>query len=169
MQLFGVHHAIWRTPLASFYRRFVGATTLPKSLSQTDVDESFSLSDGDVDAIRSSFRGVGRLGAGIQLVVLRATGRSLESFAGLPKLLLKSLCKSVGVRELEIASLRVLYNRAATKSDHLRWAREHAEFHQFSGEDQRQLVEALSQWSGSAISVDDLVKQSEIWLYERKG
>ena len=154
--------------MASYYRRFVGATALPKSLSQTDVDESFSLSDGDVDAIRSGFRGVGRLGAGIQLVVLRATGRSLESFAGLPKLLLKSLCKSVGVRELEIASLRVLYNRAATKSDHLRWARERAEFHAFSTDDQRQLVEALSQWSGSAISVDDLVKQSEIWLYERK-
>ena len=168
VQRFGVYHAIWRTPLASFYRRFVGATTLPKSLSQNDVDENFSLSDGDVDAIRSSFRSVGRLGAGIQLVVMRATGRSLDSFAGLPKLLLKSLCKSVGVRELEIASLRTLYNRAATKSDHLRWARERAEFHLFSSEDQLQLVDALSQWSGSAISVDDLVKQSEIWLFERK-
>lgn len=154
--------------MASFYRRFVGATTLPKSLSQTDVDESFSLSDGDVEAIRSSFRGVGRLGAGIQLVVLRATGRSLDSFTGLPKLLLKSLCKSVGMRELEIASLRTLYNRAATRSDHLRWVREHAEFHLFTSEDQGQLVDALSQWSGSAISVDDLVKQAEIWLFERR-
>ena len=100
--------------MASYYRRFVGATALPKSLSQTDVDESFSLSDGDVDAIRSGFRGVGRLGAGIQLVVLRATGRSLESFAGLPKLLLKSLCKSVGVRELEIASRGLLVFSAIT-------------------------------------------------------
>ncbi len=47
--------------MPSFHLRFVGQMSLPKSLSQTDVDEGFSLSDKDVEEIRSRFRAAGRL------------------------------------------------------------------------------------------------------------
>lgn len=155
--------------MASFHQRFVGATTLPKSLSLADVEENFSLSHADVEQIRTNFRGgASRLGAGLQLVGMRATGRSLDSFAGLPKPLLQTLCKALGVREVEVASLKTIYARAATKSEHLNWARQRAEFHVFASEDQKKFAEVLVEWSTSAISVDDLVRQAEVWLYEKK-
>lgn len=58
--------------------RFVGATELPRSLSDFDVEQSFRLSQADVSAIRERFRADRRLGVALQLVVLRATGRPLN-------------------------------------------------------------------------------------------
>ena len=110
--------------MPSYHLRFVGMTTLPKSMSPMDVDEAFGLSVADVEAIRLKFRG-GRLAAAIQLVVTRATGRPLDKVTGIPRALLQSLCKALKVRDTEIASLRTLYQRTATRFEHQRWAREH--------------------------------------------
>lgn len=154
--------------MPSFHLRFVGQDTLPKSLSQADIEEGFSLSDHDVEQIRSRFRGPGRLGAADQLVVLRATGRAADAVVGLPKALLQSLSKAVGIRGADIASVRTLYKRRETRFDHQRWAREHAGFALTDAGALIQLDEVLGQLSNSAVSVDDLVKQGELWLYGRQ-
>ena len=73
-----------------------------------DVDEGFSLSDTDVEEICARFRGAGRLGAAVQLTILRATGRGPDSLVGLPRAMLQSLSKAVGVPATEIGSLRML-------------------------------------------------------------
>nr|WP_285427166.1 DUF4158 domain-containing protein [Variovorax paradoxus] len=141
-------------------------TTLPKSMSQSDVDGAFSLSAADVDAIRLKFRG-GRLAAAIQLVVTRATGRPLNKVTGIPRLLLQSLSRALNLRETEIASLRTLYKRTATRFEHQRWAREHAGFVLADDTILGELASALKELSYSAASVDDLRKQAELWLYGR--
>ena len=64
---------------------------MPKSLSDFDVEQSFQLSTDDLDAIRKRFRTAGRLGAAIQLTVIRATGRPLDRVAGVPRPLLQAL------------------------------------------------------------------------------
>lgn len=62
--------------MSSYYLRFVGADTLPKSLSKREVEECFGLSVEDIQELRPPrFRGTARLGAAVQLVMLRATGR----------------------------------------------------------------------------------------------
>ena len=154
--------------MASFHLRFVGASSLPKSLSKIEIDESFCLSDGDITVIRSRFRGIGRLGAAIQLVVVRATGRGLDAVSGIPKALLVSLSQAVGSPTAELASLKSLYSRVATRFDHQRWAREHAGFQTFDAAAEEQLASILAQLSTSAVSINDLVKQVEVWLFEQR-
>lgn len=154
--------------MPSFHLRFVGAYSLPKSLSKAEIDESFCLSDEDITAIRSRFRGIGRLGVAIQLVVLRATGRSLDVVSGIPKALLQSLGQAVGSPAAELASLKTLYTRVATRFDHQRWAREHAGFQAFDSASEEQLTSVLARLSNSALSTLDLVKQGEVWLFEQK-
>lgn len=109
--------------MAGFQHRFVGLVELPRSLSQLDIDESFRLSQADVDELRGSFKS-GLLGAALQLVVVRATGRTVDKVSSVPRLLLRSMCKTLGVNETAIASLRSLYKRPATRFAHREWARD---------------------------------------------
>jgi hypothetical protein len=156
--------------LPSYRLRFVGQTSLPKSISQNEIDEDFSLSAEDIEEIRSRFRGVGRLGAAIQLVSLRATGRSLESFTGLPRQLLQSLSRSIGVNAvaIQVASLKTLYSRPSTRFEHQRWARDYAGFKTLGPENQQKFAEVLAVLSNSAVSTQDLVKSAEVWLFEHQ-
>lgn len=156
--------------MPSYRLRFVGQTSLPKSISQNEIDEDFSLSDADVEEIRSNFRGIGRLGAAILLVSLRATGRSLDSFTGLPRLLLQSLSKRIGANAaaIQIASLKTLYSRPTTRFEHQRWARNYAGYKALGEEDQHKVTDVLAHLSKSAVSIHDLVKSAEVWLYENQ-
>ncbi len=94
--------------------RFVGATELPRSLSDFDVEQSFRISNADIAAIRERFRADRRLGVALQLVFLRATGRPLDRTASVPRALLRSLRVALGVAETTIASLKTIYERVAT-------------------------------------------------------
>lgn len=89
--------------MTTFRQRFVGATELPKTLTEFDVEQSFQLSKDDLDAIRKRFRTAGRLAAAIQLTVVRATGRPLDRLTNVPRALLRSLCSALGIQETSIA------------------------------------------------------------------
>jgi hypothetical protein len=112
--------------LRPIHLRFVGATELPKSLSDFDVEQSFRIITADVAAIRERFRADRRLGVALQLVFLRATGRPLDRTASVPRTLLRSLCAALGVAETAIASLKTIHQRVATLYEHQHWARDHA-------------------------------------------
>jgi hypothetical protein len=154
--------------MASFHLRFVGATDLPKSLSQFDVDQSFRLGLEDIEAVLARFRADQRLGAALQLVFIRATGRSLERVAGIPKALLKSLCSALGVNETAIASLKTLYQRRSTLYEHRKWAVEASGLSSVDDSALVQLQAALCELASIAASVDDLVKEAELWLFHRR-
>ena len=60
--------------------------------SKREVEECFGLSVEDIQELRPPrFRGTARLGAAVQLVMLRATGRHPDAFSGLPSVLLRYL------------------------------------------------------------------------------
>jgi hypothetical protein len=150
--------------MPSYHLRFVGQTSLPKSLSQSDVDEAFCLSTQDIAELRK-FEGP-RLGAAVQLVFLRASGRSLNAVASIPRVLLQSLCKALGLTATSIASLNRLYKRRETRFEHQRWAREHCGFSPAGVVALTELRSVQATLAGSAASIDDLVKQAELWLYD---
>lgn len=114
--------------MTSFRQRFVGATELPKSLTEFDVEQSFQLSNDDLEAIRKRFRTTGRLAAAIQLTVIRTTGRPLDRLTNVPRALLRSLCGALGIQETSIASLKTLYGRQSTLYEHQAWARQASGF-----------------------------------------
>lgn len=148
--------------------RFVGATELPKSLSDFDVEQSFRISSTDVAAIRERFRTDRRLGAALQLVVVRATGRSLDRTSSVPRALLRSLCSAFGLTETAIASLKAIYERVATLYEHQRWTREFAGITEADDATMAALGEALEDLAGTAASVDELVQEAELWLFGRQ-
>lgn len=155
--------------MKSHLLRYLGQSKLPTGLTQQDIDEAFSLSTEDVRAITAgrTFIGRFRLGVGVQIVMLRATGRTMNQVAGVPRLLLQSLCRALGTPVRDIATLRSIYARPATLSAHLDWIRQHTGFRDVDAEVLSELEAALQELSHTAPSVDDLVRQAERWLYER--
>jgi hypothetical protein len=149
--------------------RFRGRSKPPDGLTQQDIDEAFSLSSEDVRAITAgrTFIGRFRLGVGLQVVMLRATGRTMDKLVGVPRSLLQSLCRALGTPTPDIATLRSIYARPATLSAHLDWVRRHTGFRNADATTLAELEAALSEAARTAASVDDLVRQAERWLYER--
>ncbi|MCA0215575.1 MAG: Tn3 family transposase [Proteobacteria bacterium] len=146
----------------------MGATELPKSLSDFDVEQSFRVSTADVAAIRERFRADRRLGVALQLVFLRATGRPLDRTASVPRALLRSLCVALGVAETTIASLKTIYERVATLYEHQQWARDHAGIAPANDAVASELGCALESLATTAASVDELVQEAELWLFGRQ-
>jgi TnpA family transposase len=107
----------------SFAQRFIGAETLPARMSEFDVQQFFRLSKDDISAICERFRDDRRVAAAIQLLFLRASGRPMDRFATVPKVLLRSVCEALGFPSVSIASLRSLYERRQTLCEHQAWAR----------------------------------------------
>lgn len=149
--------------------RFVGRTDLPHSLGQKDIDESFGLGAEDIVFINQGKRFAPRfrLAVATQLVVLRATGRPLDRFWAIPKALLAYLSKTLGVPPMDVGTLRRLYPRDETRQAHLAEVRTYAGFDLFDDKIAAELDTALAERALSAASVDDLERQSQIWLYER--
>ena len=86
----------------TFVQRFIGAETLPSRMSEFDVQQFFSLSKDDISAVCERFRDDRRrVAAAIQLLFLRASGRPMDRFATVPKLLLRSVCEALGVAQRE--------------------------------------------------------------------
>jgi hypothetical protein len=148
--------------------RFVGVTRLPRSLTESDIEAHFTLSSDDVNSLNERFSPTHRLGAALQYLLLRATGRHLDQTTIPPRLLLRSVQEKLGGSALSIASLRSLYRRRATLHDHQQWARARSGFAEPSDHEIDELSKALKQWASGAASVDDLVQESERWLFERK-
>ena len=92
-------------------------------MSELDVQQFFSLSKDDISAVCERFRDDRRVAAAIQLLFLRASGRPMDRFATVPKVLLRSVCEALGSPSVSIASLRSLYERRQTLYEHQAWAR----------------------------------------------
>lgn len=158
-----------RTSLPGFYLRFVGSDTLPKSLSRREVEECFGLSAEDIHELRPPrFRGTARLGAAVQLVMLRATGRHPDALSGLPPVLLRHLTSTLGMSATDIASVTSLYKDRATRFEHQLWARQRVGFAVVDDTTKALLADALRELATTAVSVNDLVHQSEHWLFDRR-
>ena len=155
--------------MPSHYLRFVGSGTLPRSLSKREVEECFGLSAEDIEELRPPrFRGTARLGAAVQLVMLRATGRHPDAFSGLPPVLLRCLTSALGMHATDIASVTSLYKDRDTRYAHQLWARERVGFAVVDDTTKSLLADALGELSASAVSVDDLVHQAEHLLFDRR-
>ena len=98
--------------------RYVGQHRLPSRLSEFDVERYLALTDSDITALNERFRGDRRAGAAIQLVFLRASGRTLDHVGTLPRQLLRYIGDRLSLPIPTIASLRTLYQRYKTQYDH---------------------------------------------------
>jgi hypothetical protein len=75
----------------SFAKRFIGAENLPTRLSEFDVQQSSCLSADEIIAVAERFRHDRRVAAAIQMLFLRASGRPMDRFSSVPKMLLRAV------------------------------------------------------------------------------
>lgn len=153
--------------MSGFHQRFVGTTAFTKSLTEIDVGLCFRLSADDVKALKDKYKDRA-LGPSVLLVFLRASGRSLEKVTAIPPVVLKYLCAELAINERQIATIRSLYQRAATLTEHRKWVHEWAGFRDPSQGDLEELQGALKSIAAATVSVDDLVKRAEFWLLEHR-
>jgi len=148
--------------------RYVGKDCLPARLSEFDIDHYFALTGSDIAAINNKFRRDGRAGAAIQLVFLRASGRTLDQLNTLPRQLLRYVGDKLGLPTPTIASLRTIYQRYKTLYEHQVWACDYLGLRRLD-EDQWTGLEAwMRQDATESLSLDELVQHANYWLYERR-
>ena len=153
--------------MLSFAKRFIGAESLPTKLSEFDVQQFFALSKDDAAALGTRFRSDRRVGAAIQMLFLRASGRPLDRFAVVPRTLLRSVCDGLGLSSVTIASLRTLYSRRSTLYEHQAWAREYLSLRVLDSESETLARQVLAVAAREATHPDDLFTLAQGWLYER--
>lgn len=153
----------------SCLNRFVGADSLPSRLSDFEVEHFFALSRSEIEALAAHFRADrARVGATVQLVILRATGRPFDRSAAIPRRLLRAVCDSLKCPPVTIASLRSLYERRPTLYEHQRWAREHLGLREFDRAAHDELGGLLALAARDAAHVDDLIATAQRALFECK-
>jgi hypothetical protein len=152
----------------TFAHRYVGADSLPPRLSEFDVQQYFTLTKTDIAALCERFRADRRVAAAILLLHLRATGRPLDRVSVVPKILLHTVSKALGVSTLTIASLRSLYQRRPTLYEHQRWAKDHLGLQELDDTTTVELREMLAVASDQAGHRDELIGMARAWLYERR-
>lgn len=90
---------------------------------RSSTSKSFCLSADDIAAVAERCRHDRRVAAAIQMLFLRASGRPMDSFASVPKMLLRAVCEACQTPAVSIASLRSLHARRHTLYEHQAWAR----------------------------------------------
>lgn len=154
--------------MSSYSKRYIGADHLPRGVSEFDVEQYFLLPKETVAAIQERFRADRRLGPAIQVAFLRVSGRPLDAFKIVPPPLLTYLGRAVGMRAPTLASLRGIYKRRETLSEHQLWARRHLGIEDFDASRKEDLRAMLQAQAPDAASVDDLVTAAMHWLFDKK-
>ncbi|MCK4140392.1 Tn3 family transposase [Ralstonia pseudosolanacearum] len=148
--------------------RYVGKDSLPTRLSEFDVEHYFAVTASDIAAINQKFRRAGRPGAAIQLVFLRASGRTLDQLNTLPRQLLRYIGEKLGVETPTIASLRTIYQRYPTLYEHQVWACQYLGLIRLDDEQWAGLEAWMRQDAAESLSVEELLQHAHYWLYERR-
>jgi TnpA family transposase len=148
--------------------RYVGKDCLPTRLSEFDVDHYFALTDSDIASINQKFRRDGRAGAAIQLVFMRASGRTLDQLNTLPRQLLRYIGARLGTPTPTIASLRTIYQRYKTLYEHQVWACDYLGLTRLDGDQWTGLEAWMRQDAAESLTIDELLQHAHYWLYERR-
>nr|WP_311530198.1 Tn3 family transposase [uncultured Ralstonia sp.] len=148
--------------------RYVGKDSLPTRLSEFDVEHYFALTASDVAVITQKFRRASHPGVAIQLVFLRASGRTLDQLSTLPRQLLRYIGEKLGVSTPTIASLRTIYQRYPTLYEHQVWACQYLGLTRLDDEQWAGLEAWMRQDASESLTIDDLLQHAHYWLYERR-
>ncbi len=148
--------------------QYLGASVFPKTLSAVELQAFFTFSEHELSELRKRFRSNARVAGAIQLGFLKMTGHPLEHTHVIPSTLLQHVSVQFGLPALSVASLKAMYTRPKTLYEH-RWRV--MEILGFSQPDQEQLgglLPYLHEAARYAPSVDVLVEQAKIWLYQNR-
>jgi TnpA family transposase len=154
--------------MADWEHAHLGASSVPEQLSDLEIAFFFTLTADELAAVRGRRTPVSRLALALQIGLLKMTGRTPPAAPRAPKAVLTHVAQQLGVSAPDIASLRSLYRRRATRPAHAAAAREIIGFRAMNGGVLSQLVGYLRRESLSAPDTATLVRAAQVWLYVRK-
>ena len=98
--------------------QYLGLAQFPSAMAAAEVDQFFTLSGSEAATVAQRRGPLHRLGVGLQIGLLRMTGRTLNSFQMIPVAVLEHLGVQLGLTAPRLASIRALYRRQRTLFEH---------------------------------------------------
>jgi TnpA family transposase len=146
--------------------QYIGTSEVPKSLSVVELQEFFTFSPIELEALQSKRKDALKLAAAIQLGFLKMTGCPLPDLGAIPLRLLRHVASELGVPPVAIATLRSLYERGKTRYEHQWWAMELLGFSKIDAAGLKALAAYLNQEASTAPTTDALTDRARAWLYQ---
>lgn len=154
--------------MSQWKERFLGIEELPEELTQSELEDFFTLSPKDIQSISASFNKQFRIPAAIQLSFIRLSGGRLNSFNTFPRPLLKFVGDQIGLDAPSIASMRALYKRENTRLRHQSWAMTYLGVRGQNKRQEAMLLAAMREASQGTSDVNRLMDLACRWLVDRK-
>jgi len=155
--------------VSGYQYKFVGRDSLPRSLSQQDVQQHCGLLPEHIAAIKqSNVRRDRYLGLAVQLSFLMVTGKHPDPKTSMPPAMLRLLCDQLGIHQAAIASLKSIYASERAVREHRAWARDVLGYLAFDEATRERLVKTLAIRACDAASVDELFNVAQEWLYDNR-
>src|SRR5208283_4922271 len=98
--------------MQNWHRQFLGRTQMPPALSAFAINECFTLSQSELQAVLPRYGVDMRLGTALQIGFLKMCGRPLDKFQRVPTAVLEHLNTQVGGSSPDLATLRAFYSNA---------------------------------------------------------
>ncbi|TAN02423.1 MAG: Tn3 family transposase [Rhodanobacteraceae bacterium] len=147
---------------------YLGLAAFPADLSTFELDYFFTFKPDELDALKTRYKPLLRIGAAIQLGFLKMTGCPLSTLKVIPRQLLQHVGTQLDEAAPSIASLRSLYKkRKRTLYEHQAWAVEMLHLNDLSPRQERMLYARMREMARTSASLDLLVQFAKEWLYER--
>jgi hypothetical protein len=152
-----------------WHQPYLGLTEFPADRTTFELDFFFTFQPTELDALKSRYKPLLRIGEAIQLGFLKMAGCPATSLKMVPRRLLHHLGQQLGETAPLIASLRSLYKkRRRTLYEHQAWAIELLGLAEMGERQERMLFAQLRDMARSSSSRDLLVQFAREWLYEHK-
>jgi len=152
-----------------WHQPYLGLTEFPADLTTFELDFFFTFKPNEIEALKSRYKPLLRIGAAIQLGFLKMAGCAVTSFKVVPRTLLHYIGQQLGEAAPSIASLRSLYKkRRRTLYEHQTWAIQLLGLADMAERQERMLFARLRDMARSSSSRDLLTQFASEWLYEHK-
>lgn len=148
--------------------QYIGATSLPKTLSVVELQAFFTFSSAELQALATKRKDGLRIAAAIQLGFLKMTGCPLPDLKAIPARLLRHVAAQLELAPVAIATLRSLYDRPKTRYEHQWWAMQLLGFRSPTPEDLKALPPYLKNEAAVVANLDVLIEHARLWLYQHQ-
>lgn len=151
--------------MTNWEHRHLGAKRAPGSLTELEIDHFFTMRRAEKAVVLSRRGADNQVGLALMIGMLRMTGRRQSRGPSAPKAVLEPIGRQIGVVAPEIASLRTLYRREATRAAHEAAARAVMGFKELSAGARSQLVAYLRAECATTHDLAELERRARVWLY----
>lgn len=148
---------------------YLGLRHIPPELTEFELNTFFTFSPKERALIEARRSLLYRLALSLHIGFIRMTGRTLDAYKQIPKVLWSHLGEQLSIDPPEIGTLRSLYEtRPRTLIDHQQLAQQALGFSSMTEHQRRYLVRWLKETLVGRPDASSLLMQVKVWLYQHQ-